>query len=276
MLGIFEIIKVIFLGIVEGITEWLPISSTGHMILFDEFVKLNVSDEFKEMFFVVIQFGAIIAVIIRFWDKLWPFAKSKQGQGIVVKKPIINLWLHMLVSCVPAIIVGLPLDDFIDEYLYNPYVVAAALIFFGVAFIWVENRNAARKPQITRVSQIDYKTALIIGLFQLIAALFPGTSRSGATIVGASARSFKAGCRAVHVLSRGSRYGGCKLLKARQIRPALLCNRVLLSYARYARSVCGIVGCNQLPDELHQEARLQILRLVQNHTRRICASVFRN
>ena len=185
MLGIFEIIKVIFLGIVEGITEWLPISSTGHMILFDEFVKLNVSDEFKEMFFVVIQFGAIIAVIIRFWDKLWPFAKSKQGQGIVVKKPIINLWFHMLVSCVPAIIVGLPLDDFIDEHLYNPYVVAAALIIFGVAFIWVENRNAARKPQITRVSQIDYKTALIIGLFQLIAALFPGTSRSGATIVGA-------------------------------------------------------------------------------------------
>ena len=185
MLGIFEIIKVIFLGVVEGITEWLPISSTGHMILFDEFVKLNVSDEFKEMFFVVIQFGAIIAVIIRFWDKLWPFAKSKQGQGIVVKKPIINLWFHMLVSCVPAIIVGLPLDGFIDEHLYNPYVVAAALMIFGVAFIWVENRNAARKPQITRVSQIDYKTALIIGLFQLIAALFPGTSRSGATIVGA-------------------------------------------------------------------------------------------
>ncbi len=185
MLSLLEIIKVIFLGIIEGITEWLPISSTGHMILFDELVKLNVSDEFKEMFLVVIQFGAIIAVIIRFWDKLFPFAKNKEGEGIVIKKPIISLWFHMLVSCLPAIVVGLPLDSFIDEHLYNPYVVAAALIVFGVGFIWVENRNKGAKPRITRVSQIDYRTALIIGAFQLIAALFPGTSRSGATIIGA-------------------------------------------------------------------------------------------
>lgn len=183
MLSILEIIKVIFLGIVEGITEWLPISSTGHMILFDELFKLNVTDEFKEMFFVVIQFGAIIAVIIQFWNKLWPFGRDEQG--IVVKKSVFNMWFHMIVSCLPAIVIGLPLDDFIDEHFYNPYVVAAALIIFGVGFIWVENRNRGVKPRIRSVSQIDYKTALIIGLFQLIAALFPGTSRSGATIVGA-------------------------------------------------------------------------------------------
>lgn len=183
MLSILEIIKVIFLGIVEGITEWLPISSTGHMILFDELFKLNVTDEFKEMFFVVIQFGAIIAVIIQFWNKLWPFGRDEQG--IVVKKSVFNMWFHMIVSCLPAIAIGLPLDDFIDEHFYNPYVVAAALIIFGVGFIWVENRNRGVKPRIRSVSQIDYKTALIIGLFQLIAALFPGTSRSGATIVGA-------------------------------------------------------------------------------------------
>lgn len=185
MLSLIETVKVILLGIIEGITEWLPVSSTGHMILFDELFPLNVSDEFKGMFIVVIQFGAILAVIFQFWDKLWPFALNREEGGLIVKQSRINLWLHMIVSCLPAIIVGLPLDDFIDEHFYNPYVIAAALIIFGVGFILVENRNRNIKPQIRSVAQIDYKTALIIGLFQLIAALFPGTSRSGATIIGA-------------------------------------------------------------------------------------------
>ncbi len=183
MIKLLEILKVIVLGIVEGITEWLPISSTGHMILFDEIIKFNVTEEFKEMFLVVIQFGAIIAVIIQFWDKLWPFGLD--NRQLVVKKSIFNMWFHVIVSCIPAIIIGLPFDDLINKYLYNYVVVALALIVFGVAFIWVENRNKGVKPKINSISQIDYKTALFIGLFQMIAAIFPGTSRSGATIVGA-------------------------------------------------------------------------------------------
>ncbi|MBE6827021.1 MAG: undecaprenyl-diphosphate phosphatase [Ruminococcaceae bacterium] len=183
MAQLFEILKVIILGMVEGITEWLPISSTGHMILVDEFIKLNVTDEFKEMFLVVIQLGAIIAVVIQFWNKLWPFGKD--GSQIVIKKPVFEMWFHVIVSCLPAIIIGLPFDDFFNKYFYNYVVVALALIVFGIAFIYVENRNKGVRPRITSIRQIDYKTALFIGLFQLIAAVFPGTSRSGATIVGA-------------------------------------------------------------------------------------------
>ena len=183
MIKFLEILKVIVLGIVEGITEWLPVSSTGHMILFDEILKFNVTAEFKEMFLVVIQFGAIIAVIIQFWDKLWPF--GIEDRKLLIKKPIFEMWFHVIVSCIPAIIIGLPFDDLINKYLYNYVVVALALIAFGVAFIWVENRNNGHRPKINSISQIDYKTALFIGLFQLIAAIFPGTSRSGATIVGA-------------------------------------------------------------------------------------------
>ena len=185
MAQLFEFLKIIILGIVEGITEWLPISSTGHMILVNEFLKLNVSEEFMEMFLVVIQLGAILAVVVQFWDKLWPFGYNKKEEKIVVKKSIFNMWFHVLVSCIPAVVIGLPLDDFINEHFYNYVVVALALIIFGVAFIYVEDRNRNMKPRINSISQIDYKTAFIIGLFQLIAAIFPGTSRSGATIVGA-------------------------------------------------------------------------------------------
>lgn len=183
MSAVIEFIKVIILGIVEGITEWLPISSTGHMILVDEFLKLNVSDDFKNLFFVVIQLGAILAVVILFWKQLWPFGYEEHK--IVVKKSIFNMWFHVIVSCIPAIIIGLPFDDFFEKYLYNYVVVALALIVFGVAFIVIENKNKSITPRINSISEIDYKTALIIGMFQLIAAIFPGTSRSGATIVGA-------------------------------------------------------------------------------------------
>lgn len=185
MAKLIELVKVIILGIVEGITEWLPISSTGHMILVDEFLHLNVSEDFKNLFLVVIQLGAIMAVVLLFWNQLWPFGFDKNDNKLIVKKSIFNMWFHVIVSCIPAIIIGLPFDDFFEEHLYNYIVVALALIAFGVAFIVIENKNKSLKPKINSISEIDYKTALIIGMFQLVAAIFPGTSRSGATIVGA-------------------------------------------------------------------------------------------
>jgi len=183
-----EIIKAILFGIVEGITEWLPISSTGHMILLDEFVQLNVSADFYSMFQVVIQLGAILAVVVIFWKKLWPFRVSHRyyDQGIkkYVDMDIINLWLKIIVACIPAAIVGILWDDVFEKYFYNPVCVALALIIFGIAFIVVETINKHRPARVTSVSTMNGITALEIGLFQLLAAIFPGTSRSGATIVG--------------------------------------------------------------------------------------------
>ena len=176
-----EILKVIFLGIVEGITEWLPVSSTGHMILVDEFIKLNMTPEFMEMFFVVIQLGASMAVVCLFWDKLFPF--EFKG-GFKVKNDTMNLWFKIVVACLPAAVIGLLFDDVIDEYLFNPLTVALMLIIYGVLFIVVENRNKGRRPVINDLTQITYKFAFMVGVFQLL-ALVPGTSRSGATIVGA-------------------------------------------------------------------------------------------
>lgn len=179
-----ELIKAIIFGIVEGITEWLPISSTGHMILLQEIMPLKVSDEFYSMFEVVIQLGAILAVVVLFWKQIWPF-QWKDKTKPVVKKDIFLMWIKIVVACIPAAVVGVLFDDLIDKYLYNYVTVSLALIIFGVAFILIENYNRGRKPVVTQLSQITYQTALIIGLFQLIAAVFPGTSRSGATIVGA-------------------------------------------------------------------------------------------
>lgn len=176
-----ELLKVIFLGIVEGITEWLPVSSTGHMILVDEFIKLDMTPAFMEMFFVVIQLGAIMAVVCLFWDKLFPF--EFKG-GFRVKVDTMNLWFKIAVACVPAAIIGLLFDDIIDQYLFNPTTVALMLIIYGVLFIVIENRNRGRRPVVNDLSQITYKFALMVGIFQLL-ALVPGTSRSGATIVGA-------------------------------------------------------------------------------------------
>ncbi|MBE5912041.1 MAG: undecaprenyl-diphosphate phosphatase [Pseudobutyrivibrio sp.] len=187
-----EILKAILFGIVEGITEWLPVSSTGHMILLDEIVKLDVSEEFYSMFQVVIQLGAILAVVIIFWNKIWPFGKktneaplSNSGIGAWIKKDIFVLWFHILLSCIPAAVVGVLWDDLFEELFYHPIPVALALIVFGVAFIIVESMNAGKNAKITTVADITYMTAFLIGMFQLIAAIFPGTSRSGATIVGA-------------------------------------------------------------------------------------------
>ena len=181
-----EILKAILFGIVEGITEWLPISSTGHMILLDEFVTLDVSPEFWEVFLVVIQLGAIFAVVILFWNKIFPFDFSAKGRKKgIIRKDIFQMWFKVIAACVPAMIYGILLDDLISPYLYNATVVAVMLILFGVAFIVIENWNRGRKPRVKSITALTYRDALLIGLFQLIAAILPGTSRSGATIVGA-------------------------------------------------------------------------------------------
>ena len=178
-----EIIKAIFFGIVEGITEWLPISSTGHMILLNELVKLDVSQEFYDMFQVVIQLGAIIAVVILFWKQIWPVKKEKEN--LTLDKNILSLWGKILVACIPAAIIGLLFDEVFEKLFYNYVCVAIALIVFGIAFIIIENKNKGKNSKINSLAELSYNTVLLIGIFQLIAAIFPGTSRSGATIVGA-------------------------------------------------------------------------------------------
>lgn len=200
---IIELLKVIFLGIVEGITEWLPVSSTGHMILVDEFVKLKVSKEFWEMFLVVIQLGAVLAVVVLDFKKLWPFHKNdptresnwnylstderiqkvQRFTDRYINMNKIILWLKILVSCIPAIIIGLPFNDWIETHFNNYWVVSVMLIVYGVLFIIIENYNKSRKPTRIRLSDITFRDALFIGVFQLL-ALIPGTSRSGATIIG--------------------------------------------------------------------------------------------
>lgn len=177
-----EFLKAALFGIVEGITEWLPVSSTGHMILLNEFVKLEVSEEFWDMFLVVIQLGAIFAVVLLFWNKIFPFQFGKKP---LIRKDIFEMWFKVVVACIPAAIVGVFFDDILEKYLYNYVVVSIALIVFGIAFIVVEEKNKGKQAKIRSISQITYKTAALIGVFQLIAAIFPGTSRSGATIVGA-------------------------------------------------------------------------------------------
>ena len=181
---LLEIIKAIIFGIVEGITEWLPISSTGHMIILDDFIKLDCTEEFMEMFLVVIQLGAILAVVWLFWNKIFPF-QFKDRQKPVIEQEKIVLWCKIIVACIPAAVVGILFDDVFEALFYHALPVAIALIVFGIAFILIERGNESRRPRIREMEDIDFKTALIIGMFQLIAAVFPGTSRSGATIVGA-------------------------------------------------------------------------------------------
>ncbi len=190
---IFEILKSVLFGIIEGITEWLPISSTGHLILVEQFIKFTqVSPEFWSMFQVVIQFGAILAVVILYWKNIWPFTKNKSKAmsqtGILsyLNKDIINLWMKIIVACVPAAIIGILFDEVFEELFYNPVCISIALIVFGIAFIIIENLNKTKenKSKKEKNSQITYKDAVIIGIFQLLAAIFPGTSRSGATILG--------------------------------------------------------------------------------------------
>ncbi|MGR7914485.1 undecaprenyl-diphosphate phosphatase [Finegoldia sp. P1-F-LS] len=179
-----EILKVILLGIIEGVTEWLPVSSTGHILLLDEFIKLNMSDAFKSMFTVVIQLGAILAVVVIYWNKVWPFKKG-QSHLISISKSKMIMWAKIIVACIPAAIIGIKFDDYIEEHFYNYFVISLALIIFGILFIIIENRNKeSHKKLVDSIDKITYKQAFIVGLFQVIAAVFPGTSRSGATILG--------------------------------------------------------------------------------------------
>lgn len=183
MLEFIEWLKVVFLGIVEGITEWLPISSTGHMLLVDEFITLDASDSFKDMFFVIIQLGAILAVVTIFWNKMWPFQMKDKTQS-VFKKDTWSMWFKTVVACIPGAVVTLLFDDFIEAHLHTAVVISIALIFYGVAFIVIENWNKTRTPKVETLNDITYKTAFFIGMFQVL-SIIPGTSRSGATIIGA-------------------------------------------------------------------------------------------
>ena len=178
-----EILKSIFLGIVEGITEWLPVSSTGHLLLVDEFLRLDAPKDFKDVFLYVIQLGAILAVVFLFWNQLWPFGKKPEG-GVLVKKKTISLWLKVVVACIPGALAAVLLGDWIDAHFETPTVIAAALIVYGVGFLIVERWNRGREPQVRKVEEISYPTALGIGLFQVL-SIIPGTSRSGACIIGA-------------------------------------------------------------------------------------------
>ena len=183
MVLFFEILKAILFGVVEGITEWLPISSTGHMIILEDFVEMKVSEEFWNLFLVVVQLGAIMAVVVLMFNKIFPFNFNKK-KGSFIKMDIMNLWFKIIVACVPAAVVGICFDDILEKYLYNSIVVSIMLILFGIGFILVENKNN-RKAIVNNLNELTYKDAIMIGLFQLIAAIFPGTSRSGATILGA-------------------------------------------------------------------------------------------
>lgn len=190
-MGILDYIVSVIYGIVEGITEWLPVSSTGHMILLDSFLKLNVSEEFYKLYLVVIQLGAILAVVVLYWKEIWPFGIKdnkhpwkKDGIGRWVKADKFVMWFKILVACLPAAVVGVLFDDFLDELFYNWVCVSIMLILFGIAFIVVERWVKDKEPNVTSIDDITYPQALLIGAFQLIAAVFPGTSRSGSTIVG--------------------------------------------------------------------------------------------
>ena len=191
-MSIIEILKAMLFGVVEGVTEWLPVSSTGHMLLLNEIMPMKVSPEFYGLFEVVIQLGAIMAVLAVFWDVVWPFGRrdnrepaAREGLLAWVKLDKLRLWLKIALACVPAAIVGILFDDVFDRLFHNYVCVSVALIVFGVAFILVENMRQGRRPAIHSLDALDVRTVAMIGLFQLIAAVFPGTSRSGATIVGA-------------------------------------------------------------------------------------------
>ncbi|MBI9048618.1 MAG: undecaprenyl-diphosphate phosphatase [Anaerolineaceae bacterium] len=177
---LIDILHAILFGIVEGVTEWLPISSTGHLILVDEWIQLNISTEFKELYFVVIQLGAIMAVVVLFWKKLFPITNEN---GLQVKKPILVLWLKVIVACIPAGIYAITLDNTLHEVFYNYQTVAVMLILLGILFLLIEYVNASKEPKIVEIANITYTAAFIIGIAQLMAAIFPGTSRSGATIL---------------------------------------------------------------------------------------------
>lgn len=254
-MGIFDVLVAIILGIVEGITEWLPISSTGHMILVNQFLTFS-NDDFTQMFLVVVQLGAIMAVVLLFWKKIFPFNfQYKQNNKPFVKMDIMTLWFKILVATIPAAIVGMLFDDVIDEMFYNQIVVAGALIIYGILFIVVERWNKGRRPIITKVHDITYQTAIIIGIFQLLAAIIPGTSRSGATIVGALIiRCFPWCGSRVYILSCDPGYVRSELVKNYKkcnTRTALWSDGSYYTACWYDCCLYHILVCYPFPDGLH-------------------------
>ena len=274
-MDIIELLKVIFLGIVEGITEWLPISSTGHMILVDEFLHLNVSKEFMDVFLVVIQLGAILAVVVLYWNKLWPFYIKKiprRTQMAIAKKPkwaqvILNfverfcdkekwvLWFKIVVACLPTIVIALPFDDFIEEHFNNYVVVAIALIVYGVLFIIVENYNRGREPAVHKSGgAVLSRPHFLIGCFQVLSVI-PGTSRSGSTIIGGILVGTSRTVAAEFTFFLGIPVMfGASLLKLAEVWVWLYRYRGIDSGNRYGGCICGFHPCNQVPDGLYQEA----------------------
>ena len=266
-----ELLKAFLFGIVEGITEWLPISSTGHMILLNEFVKLDVSEAFYSMFEVVIQLGAILAVVVLFWGQIFPFERRKGrhgGASIVLNMDTVKLWIKILVACVPAAIVGLKWNDLFEELFYNYQTVSIALIVFGAAFILVENAHKGKPARINALTELTYPTVFMIGMFQLIAAVFPGTSRSGATIVGALLLgvSRTVGC-GVYVLSGHSGHVRRKPAQDSQVRLCVYIHRADDPRHRYNHRVRVLTAHHPFPDGLRQEARFQGVRLVSDYPR---------
>lgn len=235
---IIEILKAILFGVVEGITEWLPVSSTGHMILLDELVKLNVSEDFMSMFLVVIQLGAILAVVMLYFPKLWPFSTKEK---FFIKKDTFSMWFKILVACVPAAVVGILFEEELDRLFYNYWTVAFALIVFGVLFIVIEHQNKDVQPKVNSIAEITYPMAFCIGAFQLIAAVFPGTSRSGATILGADHdRYIQNRSGRIYLLSGGTGYAGCQSSEDLQIRTGIYVRRDCTASDWYGSSICSI------------------------------------
>jgi len=266
---LLESLKALLFGIVEGVTEWLPISSTGHMILLDEFVQLQMTDAFKSMFEVVIQLGAILAVVVLYFSKLWPFKKPKKGEGFVglFKMETVMLWLKVVVAILPSAIVGIPFDDWMDAHLHNAPVVAAMLVIYGVAFILVEKKHHARRARIQSVELIDMRMALMIGLFQVL-SLVPGTSRSGATILG----GILMGCSRAAASEFSD--GGREPDQGAQIRPVLHERGAADSGRRLRERVCRFHHRHQDVHRLHQAAQLHRVRLVSHHPRRAGGGIF--
>ena len=277
---VIEILKAVLFGVVEGITEWLPISSTGHMILLNEFVTLDVSPEFWNLFLVVIQLGAILAVVVRFWSTIWPFKRVKRKNGtsrIVFRKQTLLLWLKALVACIPAGVVGVLFDDWIDEHFYTPTVVGSALLVVGILFIIIETVNANKVPRVDRLRDLTFGDAFIIGLFQLVAAVFPGTSRSGATILGGRmiGVSRTVASRFTFILAIPVMAGASllKIVKYGFHFTPLHGTGAGSSGNRHGRGLPGLHGSHRTLHELHQKARLQGIWLVQDRARRTGTSV---
>ena len=234
-----EILKAILFGIIEGITEWLPISSTGHMILLDEFIELSMSEAFKEMFLVVVQLGAILAVVILFWKEIWPFTAPQKGW---IKKDIFSMWFKIVVACIPAVILEFAFGDKMEELFYNYQTVAIMLITVGILFILVEQWNQGREAKIVSIGEITYKIAFLIGVFQLVAALFPGTSRSGA---------FQDSGGGIYVLLSNSCNVWGKFFKAFKVWPAFFTVGAWRAAYWHGYGIPRICICNTLPDGIY-------------------------